>query len=156
MARYHPRLCLLVLSLATLFGCEQETPKLTSEQLARFEWYQDGWTNQDRNTNHITRVHIYQVRDELRAHVWGRCSNMQCDWGEEKISLGADRETLKIIWKRSWKTSTQHLVRRPDGLLQITTHTQFRDAVRRDRKLVDRFERGMHYDWGPVAKEYFK
>jgi hypothetical protein len=130
-------------------GLNKDPTKLTPEQLKRYEWLQSGWQNIDRNTKSITRIHIYQVKNELHTHIWGRCSNKQCDWGKENIFLDEDGKTIMIVWDRSYIKRTQ-ILRRINDRLEVTTHSQFKDTVRSPRTSKALFEKKFDYDWGPV------
>ena len=71
--RQYLRLGILLILVADLTGCgEEERPKQTIEQLEKYAWFYDGWTNQDKNTNHITRVHLYYRDGGIYVHMWGR------------------------------------------------------------------------------------
>ena len=155
--RQYLRLGILLILVADLTGCgEEERPKQTIEQLEKYAWFYDGWTNQDKNTNHITRVHLYYRDGGIYVHMWGRCGGGECDWGEAPVTMNEDGKTLNVVWALSYVVRRQQIQQLPDGSLEVTTHSEFSGTKRSPRTLVDRYERGMRYNWGAVAKKYFK
>jgi hypothetical protein len=141
--------------LTGLSGCVNPQPTMTAEQLTRYAWFLGGWSNRDRDTHHMTRVHLYRAETGLQARIWGRCAGKQCDWGAVPVEPGSDAETLTLVWRLSYVIRTQTLYRMGESLV-VSTHSRFLDGVRQDRTLVDHFDRGMDRDWGPVVRKVFK
>jgi hypothetical protein len=112
------------------------------------------WCNKDFNTRGVTRVHIRQEGAKLIAHMWGRCSPTECDWGDSTATIEEDGKALTITWNQGFKTETQKLKLLPDGSLELVGHSHYTDnSGRGDRDSKYTFAKGLKHDWSDPPKK---
>lgn len=112
------------------------------------------WCNKDFNTRGITRVHITQVGNGLKVHMWGRCHPTECDWGEVTGTLDEGGRVIAVTWDQSFVVRTQKFQIKPDGALAVTTHSHYTDnSGRADRDETDLFVKGLVHDWSDRGAE---
>lgn len=92
------------------------------------------WVNEDRNTGGGTRAEIGVEMDTVFVHMWGACSPLDCDWGEETTSVSDARDsTLVLSWTFRHKTERHRLTALPDGRLQVVRQAHYTDGLKRER-----------------------
>jgi hypothetical protein len=104
------------------------------------------WTNKDFNTAGITRVQIRRDGSRLIAHMWGRCTPVECDWGEAE-AMQTDK-ALRLKWDQKFCVRTQELTLLNDGSLQVAEHSHFTDnSGREDYDSTAIFAKGLVHNW---------
>jgi ELWxxDGT repeat protein len=101
------------------------------------------WRNEDPNTISITRTQIRLDADTYFVQMWGACSPVDCDWGEETTDKSdAEDGILSIVWNQGFAIKTQTLSITDAGKLRVLTHVHFvDDPNRQDYISVDFFIR---------------
>ncbi len=157
MARRSAHLLSLTVAGLVIFlfsGCAGTTASPAQANLSKVPAFIGEWCNKDFKTAGITRVHIRQVGNELKAHMWGRCSPKECDWGEAMATVRENGEWLSIIWDQGFVVREQKLQLQPDGTLSVASHSHYKDnSGRADRDSTEQFAQGLVHDWSDSPAE---
>jgi tetratricopeptide (TPR) repeat protein/thiol-disulfide isomerase/thioredoxin/outer membrane lipoprotein-sorting protein len=89
------------------------------------------WVNQDQKPD-LTQVNVRRDGARILAHVWGRCTPSDCDWGEEVVEL---RNGIgMVVWDQGFVTREMQLIPQPNGRLKVEDHSEYHDnSGRTDR-----------------------
>ena len=86
------------------------------------------WTNENPDTDGITRVEIDRRLNTLSVHMWGKCHPADCDWGTQQTDVSdSDDGVLFITWTPGFSLTSQQVTALPDGRLRVVGHTRFTD-----------------------------
>jgi peroxiredoxin/outer membrane lipoprotein-sorting protein len=98
-----------------------------------------GWINQAATTG-ITQVVVRREGADLSVHAWGKCTPIDCDWGQTKITLWNSLPTA--TWDHDFKVTKMELILLPDQRLLAAYHTEYHDnSGRRGRDGAEYFLR---------------
>jgi hypothetical protein len=122
--------------------------------LSKVKAFVGEWCNTDFDTRGITRVHIRQVDNQMKVHMWGRCHPTECDWGEETATIHQNGLVLGITWDHSFAVCTQELRLKPDSTLEVSYHTHYTDGSgRADQFNTDKFANNIVHDWSDETRK---
>jgi outer membrane lipoprotein-sorting protein len=97
------------------------------------------WVNQDQKVG-LTYVTIRQDGTRLLVHVLGRCTPLDCDWGEEVVGL--QNEVGVVVWEQGFSTVKMQLDLQQDNRLKVESATVYHDrSGRKDSRRVEYFVR---------------
>ena len=123
-------------------------PQPSPESSLQLDDLLGAWENVDSEADHVTRVEIHRPDSTgtFLVRVWGSCEPEDCFWGDntdaetvgETDSEGIPELSLK--WEFKSSTSSQRVRLIEKDLLQIDSHTRFREADI-ELKVTDRFRR---------------
>jgi hypothetical protein len=126
-------LVILVFLVSLLIGCNGVVPPPPQEA----EKFVGTWVNVDPNTDSITKVKIEIIDKFLAIEVWGKCEPEDCYWGKEIIDTEDAKDgVLEIEWQFGFSIVEQEFLIL-DGVLKVTTFTDFLDPSRPDYETID-------------------
>lgn len=108
--------------------------------LAQTDPYAATWINEKADGN-IPQVSVRRDANRVMVHAWGRCSPVDCDWGEAMAQ--EFHGTQLATWNQGFSTTSMHLMPQPDGRLLIACRTTYHDERRgTDSASAELFKRG--------------
>ena len=108
------------------------------------------WYNVDSSTGGLVRIVITEVAGQIMVHPYGACTPTPCDWGEVPgiayaRGVAEDRAlAFSAFFDSGWKETIVTGIRRPRGILIVTSFSIFKDSSGRsnyfstDRFILDR------------------
>ena len=123
-------------------------PQALPEPSLRLADLLGAWENVDSEADHVTRVEIHRSDSTgtFLVRMWGSCEPVDCFWGDntDPDTVGGPNNQgapeLSLEWDFKPSTSSQRVRLIERDLLQIDSHTRFREAdIEFD--VTDRFRR---------------
>jgi peroxiredoxin/outer membrane lipoprotein-sorting protein len=83
------------------------------------------WVNHDSANPGVTEIVISDENAVLRAHSWGACVPMDCDYGVTEVTL--EKGTLTAIFKTGPIATTMYFVHLPNDTLVVEYKAEYKD-----------------------------
>ena len=98
------------------------------------------WLNQDPSNMGVVQIVIAEEDGVLRAHSWGACAPIDCDWGVTALTLKEGVPTA--VFNAGPATTTMYFVHLPNDKLLAVYKTDFgHDSGHNNRDHTELFER---------------
>ena len=116
-------------------------PNITNSEINWNNNYSGLWTNENEREPFILRCNISYEDNRYIVHMWSKCGQTECDWGETASeNVNIDVRKFELLWNKvtfAESTITYEMI---DGKLKLTNKRHFKDnSGRPDYTLVENF-----------------